>query len=231
VIGPEPNEPRTEPEAQGVDAHRRDAQLEAARLAAHREEYDPRARETQRRCDPERTTRKPGQPICWYETINPTDVHLDEIEAHRLHAAYHRKAARELTGSERRACEGVAKADRQQSPFAHHGDILGVTPLEVSTGRSPRDKRLAGATVLFRQVPGLTGKDLQSVLDCHIAQNAALGFDRASEELTMCPLTLRGVHASVREVNEGFAVDVRSEDPAAAQNIWQRAQGLAKVEK
>ena len=96
-------------------------------------------------------------------------------------------------------------------------------------GRRHKDKQIAGATVLFRRVPGLTQESLQKVMDCHIAQNAVLGFDRASEELTMCPLTQRGVQASVREVSEGFAVEVSSDDPAAAQTIWQRAQALAKV--
>ncbi len=230
VIGPEPNEPKTDPTAQGALEHRRDAKLEVARLAAHQREYDPRARETLRRCEPGRSEHDPGEPICWYETINPTAVHLQEIESHRLHAAYHRRAARQLTAAEESACKGIAKADRQQSPFSHRGDILGVAPFEVAVGPRRKDRHLAGATVIFSPVPGLNRDRLQQVMNCHIAQNAVLGFDRAAEEMPLCPLTLRGVQASVREVDVGFAVDVQSAEAGAAEVIWQRAQALAKVD-
>lgn len=65
---------------------------------------------------------------------------------------------------------------------------------------------------------------LQRLVDCHLARNAALGHD--VPEMPYCPLVPRGVSARVSAVDRGFAVDVRAEDPATAQEILRRARGL-----
>lgn len=229
MIGPEPNEPGTQPHAQGAEQHRAAAKLEAARLEQHKELYDPTAKQFVKRCDPTLTNAYPATPICWIETINPTAVHLKEIEEHRMRAVQHRKAARELRAVEERVCAGLTNDDRDVSPFAHRKDILGVSPLEEAEPGSEQ-RRLAGATILFRKVPNLTSKELQQIVDCHLARNATIGHDVAAAEMVHCPLTQRGARATVRTLDNGFAVEVRAEDAPTAEAIWRRAQGLAAVE-
>jgi hypothetical protein len=229
MIGPEPNEPGTQPHEQGAAQHLAAAKLEAERLEQHKKLYDPRAQQFVKRCDPTLKDAYPATPICWIETINPTAVHLKEIEEHRMRAVEHRKAARELRDVEERACAGVADEDRDISPFSHREDILGVNPLEEAVP-GKRERRVVGATILFRKVTHLTGEQLQSIVNCHLARNAVIGHDVASAAMAQCPLTERGARASVRTLDRGFAVDVRADDALAAQAIWRRAQGLAAVE-
>lgn len=229
MIGPEPNEPSTEPEAAGAAEHRAAAAREEQRLNRHEQLYDPSARQTIRRCDPGRANRIPREPICWDETINPTAVHLQEVESHRKRAVEHRKAARELRAVEEQACAGLAPDDRDVSPFSHRADILGVSPLEEGRVKPRAQRRIVGATVTFRQVPELTVAELQQLIDCHLARNATIGYERASSEMGGCLLTQQGTRAHVRALDSGFAVDVRADDPAAGQEIWRRAQLLASV--
>lgn len=230
MIGPEPNEPATQREAAGAAQHHAAAEREEARIHRHEALYDPKASQSFRRCDPKRVERVPGQPICWLEAVNPTAVHLKEIEAHRLRAAEHRRAARELREIEERACAGIAPEDRDVSPFSHRGDILGVSVLEDAPEKPKRQRQVLGATVVFRPVPGLTAGELQHLLECHLARNATIGHELASHEMEHCLLTQRGARATVRPLESGFAVDVSADDPFARQEIWRRAQALASVE-
>jgi hypothetical protein len=230
MIGPEPNEPATQPTATGAAQHQAAAKREEARLEQHQKLYDPRATQSVRRCDAAHVTRSPGEPICWLETVNPTAVHLKEIEDHRLRAAEHRRAARELRAIEEQACAGVAPEDRDVSPFSHRADILGVSPLEDAPGKPKAQRRILGATVVFRPVPGLTASELQRLVDCHLARNATIGYETASREMDHCLLTQRGARASVRSLESGFAVDVKADDSFAGREIWRRAQALAAVD-
>lgn len=229
MVGPEPNEPGTAPHEQGAAQHRAAAKKEADRLERHKELYDPSAKQLVKRCDPTLATEYPATPICWVEMVNPTAIHLKEMEEHRMRAVQHRQAARELRAVEARACAGLAEEDRDMSPFAHRRDILGVSPLEESAPGT-NQRRLIGATILFRRVPRLTANELQRIVDCHLARNAAIGHDVAANEMAHCPLTERGARATVRALDKGFAVDVRGDDPSTAQAIWRRAQALASVE-
>lgn len=229
MIGPEPNEPATKREAAGAAEHRAAAQREEQRLARHQELYDPNAKQRVRRCDAASAKRAPGEPICWVETINPTAVHLQEIEAHRMRGVEHRKAARELRAVEERVCTGLASDDRDRSPFSHRADILGVSPLEAGPAERRNQPLIVGATVLFRPVPGLTVAELQHLVDCHVARNATIGYETASTEMGGGLLTQQGTHATVRALESGFAVDIRADSPTSGQEIWRRAQLLASV--
>ena len=229
MIGPEPNEPATEPEAVGAAEHRAAAKREERRLARHQELYDPKASQKVRRCDTEGGSRAPGEPICWIETINPTAVHLQEVETHRMRGVEHRKSARDLRAVEERVCAGLAPDDRDISPFSHRADILGVSPLDAGPAQARRQAPIVGATVLFRPVPGLTAEELQQLVDCHLARNATIGYETASAQMDGCLLTQQGTQATVRPLESGFAVDIRAESPAAGQEIWRRAQLLASV--
>ena len=159
---------------------------------------------------------------CWTGNGDPVGEARRLGELHRSLAAQHRAAAQVLRQAEERDCVGIAPADRDLSPFAHAADIADVEALRATASRS--NPRLRGATVTLRAVPGLTAEWLQRAIDCHISRNAVLGHDDPS--MSACPLGLGGVTATVRSTRNGFAVDIRSDDAAVAEAIWQRAQAL-----
>jgi hypothetical protein len=190
--------------------------------SAHAAQYDPNARTDVERCH---YTLVSGTPMCFTSTVNPTAEHRAEADKYRRIAAEHRAASAALRDAEARACVGLADRDRDMSPFQHREDIASVEPLNGYAGSSRgAAQRLLGATITFRAVPGMTTQWLQRIVDCHIARNAALGHDLP--EMGYCPLVPNHVSATVREAQGGFAVAVRSEDIATAQEILKRAQGL-----
>jgi hypothetical protein len=111
------------------------------------------------------------------------------------------------------------------SPFMHRQDIASVQELVTkTTGGKATSARQMGAVVVLRAVPGLTAQWLQRAVDCHLARNAALGHN--VPEMPYCPLVPNGVAATVTATATGFAVEMRSDDPAVAHEILRRAQGL-----
>ncbi len=155
---------------------------------------------------------------CWSDADRSTD------ESRRLLAvaAKHRAAAQALREAEAQACAGISERDRGISPFFHREDVAVVVPLEEKQGKYGR--RLAGATIEFREVRGLTAEWLQRSIDCHLARSAALGFDQS--EMGFCPLALKGVAAKVRSGGRWILVEVTSQDPTTAAEVWRRAQAL-----
>jgi hypothetical protein len=169
-------------------------------------------------CSPNRTV--PGEVgFCWSGLASPTGAHLQDAERHRLRAAEHRAASQALRSAEERACAGIAAQERDQSPFSHADDIVGVLPLPYAVAPPT-----AGTSVVFRRVPGLNAESLQRVVDCHLARNASLGHD--VPEMSYCPLVLRRVHARAYEVATGIAVALWSEDPEVARQIKERVDAL-----
>lgn len=147
------------------------------------------------------------------------------VAEHRELAAHHRAAAQALRDAEAQACAGLKEEDRDISPFDHVADIRSVSQFkEVSHGGRTKSERATGATIVFRPTQGLTVEWLQRLVNCHLARNAAVGHDMP--EMPDCPLVPRGVSASVRSVGDGFAVDVTSDDPTSAAEIWRRAQSI-----
>jgi hypothetical protein len=132
-----------------------------------------------------------------------------------------------LRSAEASACSGIDQADRDTSPFEHREDIRSASDLteEVRMGKT-LSSRSAGATVVFQAVPGMTAEWLQRVVDCHLARNAAIGHEAASAEMSDCPLTLRGVRASVKSTGDGFAITMRSDDVDTSKEILRRAKAL-----
>jgi hypothetical protein len=160
----------------------------------------------------------------WTMTKNPTDRELSEAAGHLTRARQHRKAARTLREAEARACAQVAPADRDMSPFARQSDIRQVEEVGRSGGDGPLGAG-AGAMVAFLAVPGLSVESLQRIVDCHLARDAALGFDQ--RHMSYCPLNVRGARAQVKPVPAGLGVFVTSTDAAAALEIVRRARALA----
>jgi hypothetical protein len=160
----------------------------------------------------------PG-PVCW------SDATSSWAAERRNLAARHRAAAQALREAEARACAGLTDEDRDTSPFSHGTDIRSVSQLreERQSGKAST-ARDTGATIVFRSTPGLTAEWLQRILDCHLARNAAVGYDMP--EMPDCPLVPRGASAKVRSVGDGLAVDVRSDDATSAAEIWRRAQAI-----
>lgn len=216
----------TRPQEMSVAQHEAAATAESHSAQEHAAQYDPGAKAESEICD--LTTRKAaGFPMCWTETRNPTEEHRQRADEHRELAAKHRAASQALRDAEARSCAGIADADRDMSPFAHTADIRGVAELKAaSSTQSGKTKmqRTAGATVTVNAVPGLTEEWLQRIVDCHLARNAALGNE--VPEMPYCPLVPRGAQASVRSVGDGFAVDIRADDPQTSAEIWRRAQHL-----
>jgi hypothetical protein len=151
---------------------------------------------------------------------NPTQQHLDDARQHRKAAADHRAASQALRDAESKACAGIPDEDRDMSPFEHRDDIASVTSLGASGGKG----RVEGAVITFHAMPGMSAQWLQRVVDCHLARNAAMGHE--APEMPYCPLVPKDVTAKVSGTSDGFAVQVRSDNPAAAQEIWKRAQTL-----
>jgi hypothetical protein len=211
----------TQPHAMSSAEHEAASHQEAQSATAHQAQFDPAAGTT-KKCG-----LKGARGFCWKSEENPTAEHERDAAHHRELAAQHRAAGQSLNASETQSCSGLAEDDKDLSPFMYGEDIRAVTPLreEVPVGKT-KNTRTAGAEITFFAIPGLTAEWLQRVVDCHLARNAAIGHETASAEMTYCPLTLRGVTAKVRSTGDGFAVAVRSDDDATAQEILRRAESL-----
>jgi hypothetical protein len=194
------------------------ARAEDRSAAEQAVQHDPNTAAQATRCPDNRAP-------CWSSVLNPTAAQVAEADRHRKLAAEHRAASQALRDAEARACVGLTDADRDMSPFMHREDIASVQELVTKTtvGKSTSPRQV-GAVVALRAVPGLTAQWLQRVVDCHLARNAALGHN--VPEMPYCPLVPNGVAATVAPTATGFAVEVRSDDTAVAQEILRRAQGL-----
>lgn len=152
------------------------------------------------------------------------------MKVHRTRAAYHRKAARDLRSAESRACSGLARDSRTVNPF-FRGHVLGVSPLEEPSTARKSALKLSGAIIVVQPIAGIRTKQLQKIMDCHSSHQAVIGYGPITTAASPSPLGEPGAQAIVRELRHGFAVEVRVDDPFAAQAVWLRAQQLAIVDK
>jgi hypothetical protein len=161
---------------------------------------------------------------CWTTANRPTPMDSQRAVIDRQSAAEHRAAAKALRDAEAQACAGLSPDDRDISPFDRRQDIERVEPLRVRDPKGiPHD---VGVTVAFRAVPGLTSEWLQRIVDCHTARNAVLGHQ--VPWMPDCPLVPNYITATVRSTGNGFAVDIRSDDPATRQELRKRADALTR---
>jgi hypothetical protein len=211
--------PGTAPQDMSAAQHEAMAKQEDTAAAGHEAQHDPNASTATEHCP-----RGQSSP-CWTTTANPTEKHASDAESHKELAAKHRAAAGALTQAEAQACAGIDEEDRDVSPFYHREDISSVAPLErsVKTGKQT-STLIAGATVTFRAVPMLTTEWLQHEINCHLARAAAVGFDMP--EMSFCPLTLKGVKATVSSAGDLFVVRVESDDVNTAKEVLSRSQAL-----
>lgn len=212
-----PQAPDAQPSDLSALQHDAMARGETRKAEIHDNQYEPMAGKHQR-CGGEGA-------VCWASARNPTNHHRREAEHHRNMAADHRAASRALRDAEAQACAGIPEEDRDMSPFDHREDIARVEPLQASIGTEQTPStRMAGASIFFNAVPGMTVAWLQHEVDCHLARNAALGHD--VPEMAYCPLVPEGVSAIVTATTDGFAVAVRADNPDTAKEVLRRAQSL-----
>ncbi len=212
----------TEPHAMAAAEHEARAVAHEESAAEEAQRYEPGAPDEKGLCGAGK-----GRHPCW---TNPTEAYLREAERHREMAAEHRAASAALREAEARACVGLDPVDVDLSPFRQHAaDIASIEPLIVHRGGKQPDERLLGAIVTVRAVEGLTAEWLQRVVDCHLARNAAVGHDMPEQPLD--PLVPKGAEATVISTGTGFAVEIRSEEPGAAEEILARAKRLVPAER
>ena len=212
--------PGAQPHDMSIEQHEAAAVAEENRAGQHQAQFDPESSEREARCIGPKASSQP----CWTTLKNPTETHSKEAAEHARAAADHRAGSQALKDAEARACVGVPAMDRDMSPFDHREDIVGVKALEEAATLPKGSSTVVGAVVTFRAVPGMTAQWFQRVIDCHIARNAALGHN--VPEMPYCPLVPKGASATVSATSDGFAVAVRGSDPAAAQEILRRSNGL-----
>jgi hypothetical protein len=225
MIGPEPNEPGTEAQATGAEQHLAAAQREEERMIQHERLFDASAKRTIRRCEPVPDGADVDTPECWTETVNPTAIHEAEVRVHSDRAAFHRKAARELRAAEDQECAGLPQEGRQGNPF-DRGRVLGVSQLERKATANKKPTPI-GAAIFLQPIEGVTSDELQRSMDCYSAHQAAIGYGPMTAGADRSPLQEPGSRATVRALRHGYVVEVRAEEPFAAQAVWLRAQRLA----
>jgi len=146
--------------------------------------------------------------------VNPTEEHRREAARLRRAAAAHRRASLELRVAEERSCSGIPDELRDLSPFFFDEFVSGV------------ELEREQVVVHFDRIPQTTALDLQRLVDCHLARNAALGYD--DSHMPFCPLTVKGVTAEVRETEHGYDIVLSAPAGEAMQNVADRATSLTE---
>ena len=150
-------------------------------------------------------------PIAWSSVTVDDAARL--AEARRL-GTDRRRSSVSLRTAEEQACSGLAEPDRDESPFAHHDEIVRVDPIEH------------GVRVHFRHVDGLTADWLEHLVECHLARDEVIGPD--GPDTKECPLAVRGAITHVAVDGAGYVIEVRSNDVDAAAEIVRRAGALKR---
>ena len=161
---------------------------------------------------------------CWSQLANMVEYNLWEAKQHQRRAKEHVAAAVMLRDAENRTCQGISAENKEISPFYHRADIA-----EVHSVFSAKDaSEPIGADVVFRAVPGMTRQNLQQIIDCQMARNAALGYDESW--MPLCPLMLPEITATVQESEGSLVVSLRSKDLKTAAELNSRALLLLQGE-
>jgi hypothetical protein len=192
----------THPEDMSVAEHEAAAERAEAKAVAEEAEYDP---------DPIIFGGTDCIELCF--RTNPTEHHLRAANQLRREAAAHREASYELRVAEERACSGIPELHRDFSPFYHTSHILGAELGDEGP-----------IVVHFDRIPKTTVEGLQQLVDCHMARNAALGFDMP--EMDFCPLAIRDVSAEVVEAEQGFDVRLGAKTDEARAEVKARVEAL-----
>jgi hypothetical protein len=129
-----------------------------------------------------------------------------------------------LAGSLFVACQGLTEGERSASFFVPKeiiDDVKSLRERPFPVSRSSAFQVLRGAVIYVRPEAGLTTERLQRIVDCHLAEAAAHGYQVSG--MKECPLVLRGATASVRFDGDRFVVEIRASEGQAAAEVWRRA--------
>ncbi len=184
-----------------VSEHERSAIHAENRAVEHESLYDPEA---------STLDSKNCVEVCL--RVNPTDEHRSEAARLRRVATAHRRASLELRVAEERSCAGIREELRDITPFFFDQYILGAEYKEDEV------------IVHFASIQKTTAQDLQHLVDCHLARNAALGFD--DKDMPNCPLSVEGVRAEVTKTPDGFDVSLTASTDETFQEIGKRVHRL-----
>lgn len=106
-------------------------------------------------------------------------------------------------------------------PFSHPAEIERVEPLLAGANSRYGVTRLAGARIVLRAEPGVTGEYLRRALAFHLACPKA-----STDATTECPLDCGAVAVDVSSMGGAFAVDLSSGNRSVAVEILRRANAL-----
>lgn len=121
-------------------------------------------------------------------------------------------------------CAAVDPRPVDQGLLSMQSTIARVDPLrQKPIGKYPVVHYI-GATVYLRATEGTTAPWLELVLACHKEHLGVRGIGTAAD-----PLALPGTEVSVSELENGFAVQISSDDSVAADEILRRSQLLASA--
>lgn len=187
-----------------------------------RAEHEAAAARTEQQADAHQARYDPDalQPVesgCYMFCFedNPTEAHLAEARRLRRIAALHREASAKLRAAEQRACAGIPERHRDISPFFHAADITGV---ELDDD--------GPFVVHFAAIPSTSPAQFRALVECHLARNAALGWD--DEGMEYCPLAVPHVSAVVTESSAGIDVALDVEDEAARRELEARVRRVGE---
>jgi len=183
--------------------------------------YDPAARQDRGKCVGRGGREGAEIEVCWSSVVNPTADHLKKAQRYQKLAEAQRAVSQKLRDAEGGACSDVSELDRDMSPFSHPEDIEAVAALQTTVP----PVRPEGALITFRATAGMTGPRLERLITCQLSRNACM--DNNTPDMAYCPLVLKDVRANVTTTPGGlFAVAIRSDNPAIAQEVLKRAQAL-----
>ena len=160
--------------------------------------------------------------ICWTHWDTTQEHHYAE-QRHRRLAAAHAAQAAALRRAESEACAGIADSDRGISPFLRLTDIARADLLDPADARD--ELTIPVLRVVYGRVPGLDAANLERLIDCHLARNAALGHE--VPEMDDCPLVPPGVDAKVTQRGGEVSVTITTDEPHFAE-VFARAQRLVE---
>ena len=136
------------------------------------------------------------------------------------------------THASSQACSTVGRADVHEA-LLRQGAIISITPLSerpfvarrspLKDAKASQQAKLVGVRLVVKPGPGVTGEWLQLLANCD--RHLPLHAHPAQED---CPFELADTTTSVRSLGDAFAVDIKSSDPAVAQESIRRAEALAK---
>lgn len=123
------------------------------------------------------------------------------------------------------ACTDLGAAEDVVANFYAPGSVYDARPIRetVFKARAIQPVETMGASLYVKAEPGMNSPYLQRVLSCHAASGA-----EAHPNDPLHPSQGAVTQLAVREAKHGFAVEVRSDDPAVGREIWKRAESLSQ---